>query len=180
MKKDISKKELHKIAKTIQWHYKAGLASMYRKAFSCTRAVARYDNNKRYELRMAIEDSLTPSNKLHDSTKVKEILSSLHIYQDQDEYRYITFLTGFKLPSLKTITSDLRVLMNDFNGMDFSNDNLSVEMGPFELDGVHFGNFTVTFDIDDSEPIEKLTFSEFPEPTSVLVNNREWNSNNRE
>jgi PKD repeat protein len=36
------------------------------------------------------------------------------------------------------------------------------------------GIFTIEFDIDSSEPMEQLVFSEFPEPNSVMVNNKEW------
>jgi hypothetical protein len=36
------------------------------------------------------------------------------------------------------------------------------------------GIFTIEFDIDTSTPMEELTFTEFPEPTSALVNNQEW------
>jgi hypothetical protein len=145
IRKNIPRKELHKIAKTIQWYYKAGLAKTYERAFYDIVSVTQYDSSKRYELRAAIEDCLIPSNKLHDPTKVKEILHSLSVFEDHDSFRYITFLARFKLPSLKIITSDLEVLMSDFGGIDFSNDELSVEMGPFELEGVYFGNFIATF-----------------------------------
>jgi hypothetical protein len=144
----INKKELHKIAKTIQWHYKSSFAQNYKQAFSYIRKVARYDEEKKYKLRLAIENCLTPSNKLHNSSETIGILNSLGIYNnDYIEYQYITFLSKFRVPTLKTITSDLKILMNDFEGINFSGDCLTVEMGPFTLEGVHFGNFQVSFDM---------------------------------
>jgi len=149
MKRSIPKKELHKIAKNIQWCFKSGLSKMYRKAFSYTKSITRYDSEKRYKLRLAIEDSLAPSSKLHDSSTVKEVLKSCGLFEDYDEFRYISFLAGFKLPSLDIITSDLNSIINSFEGINFQNDQLSVEMGPFELEGVNFGNFIATFNMND-------------------------------
>jgi PKD repeat protein len=36
------------------------------------------------------------------------------------------------------------------------------------------GVFTIEFNIAESEPLEELTFNQFPEPKSVLVDNQEW------
>ena len=113
MRRSIPKKELHKIAKTIQWHYKSNLASNFKAAFSYTSKITGYNEEAKYKLRMAIEDSLTPSNKLHDPKETVSLLNSLGYNGDYNEYRYISFLACFKLPSLKTITSDLNALMND-------------------------------------------------------------------
>jgi PKD repeat protein len=78
--------------------------------------------------------------------------------------------------------SNIKELEIDVNSM-FKDESLKVFKRPYDsisnMDMLYWleageGIFTVTFDIDDNEPMEKLTFTEFPEPTSVLVNNRDW------
>lgn len=143
VKRSLPNKELHKIAKTIQWNYKSNLAYTYREAFGSITLISN-SSEVTYKLRSAIEDSLNPSNKFHNLDEVTELLKSIK-YGGGYEGRCIKFLTGFKLPSLTTIKADLKALMGNFNGINLSDDFLTVEMGPFSIEGVEFGNFQVGF-----------------------------------
>jgi hypothetical protein len=158
--RNLPKEELHKIAKTIQWHYRANQAHNFRKGF---RHIERVTDSKesQYKLRQIIGDSLDPSNKFHDPKEAQNILNSKGFYDGHDEYKYITFLAGFKLPSLKTIMSELTILMKEFEGIAFCRDSLIVEMGPFTLEDVEFGNFQVGFPMTyfcliDNESVPRL------------------------
>ena len=140
IKNSFPKKDLHRIAKTIQWHYRYNLSDTYRKAFD-TISKLDCDEQIKYNLRLGIEDSLNPSSKLYSAKEVDKQLKSADLYEDQSRYKRIMFPTIFKLPTLKTIIEDLNAIMKDFSGINFTDDCLTVEMGPFELEGVNFGSF---------------------------------------
>jgi PKD repeat protein len=102
---------------------------------------------------------------------------------NSSEYGEIT-LTYYTSSNQLEVTkvSNIKELEINVKSM-FKDESLKVFKRPYDtisnMDMLYWldageGIFTVTFDIDSNEPMEKLTFTEFPEPTSVLVDNREW------
>lgn len=80
-----------------------------------------------------------------------------------------------KVENIKEIKINVKSLFDDEAQKVF-------KKSPSEIPGMDLeywleagdGVFTVDFNIDSSEPIEKLTFTKFPIPNSVTVNNQEW------
>ena len=80
-----------------------------------------------------------------------------------------------KVENIKTLKIDVQSMFEDesmkvFKRSDSSMPDLHMNYWLEARDGV----FTIEFDIDKSEPLESLTFTKFPEPKSVRVNNQEW------
>jgi PKD repeat protein len=91
-------------------------------------------------------------------------------YWTQDNKLDIT-----KVENIKTLKIDVQSMFEDesmkvFKQSHSDDQDLNLAYWLEAGDGV----FTIDFDIDQSEPMEELTFTEFPEPVSVLVNNVEW------
>jgi hypothetical protein len=88
-------------------------------------------------------------------------------------------LNVYQISNIKSLKIDVNSMFKDESIRVFKRPSESIEN--WDLDywlNAGDGIFTVTFDVIKSEPLESLTFSKFPEPTSVLVNNQEWwNSN---
>jgi hypothetical protein len=147
--KNITKKELRRIAKTIQWHYKSNFAKTYHKAFSYITEITRYNEDKKLKLRLAIENSIMPSRKMQDPSEVQSILRQLGYHRDHRQYRYIEYMAKFRIQPIDMIVSELIALMENFNGINFSNDTLTVEMGPFIIKDVNFGNFQVKLHVTE-------------------------------
>jgi PKD repeat protein len=102
---------------------------------------------------------------------------------NSSENGYIT-LTYHTEPNKLDITEvrNIKTLKIDVNSM-FSDEVEKVfkksetEISTMDMDywyDAKDGIFTVEFDIATGEPMESLTFNEFPVPVSVLVNNEEW------
>ena len=87
IRRNIQGKELHKIAKVIQWNFKRNFANTYARAFQYTDSV--HGENK-YKLRLAMDNSLVPSNKLNDPSETIDLLESSGIY-DGDVYDNVRF-----------------------------------------------------------------------------------------
>lgn len=92
------------------------------------------------------------------------------IYWTQDNKLEVT-----KVDNIKTLKIDVKSMFEDEANKVFKRS--SGELPDFDMDywlEAGDGVFTITFDIPNNEPIQRLTFTRFPTPTSVLVNNQEW------
>jgi hypothetical protein len=92
------------------------------------------------------------------------------IYWTQDNRLEIT-----KVDNIKTLKIDVASMFQDEANNVFKQS--SGALPNFDMDywlEAGDGVFTITFDIPNNEPMESLTFTRFPTPTSVLVNNQEW------
>jgi PKD repeat protein len=80
-----------------------------------------------------------------------------------------------KLENIKTLEIDVQKLFEDESEKVFKQAPSIISTMDMDYwleagDGI----FTVTFDIASDEPLEELTFTKFPSPTSVLVDGQEW------
>jgi PKD repeat protein len=79
------------------------------------------------------------------------------------------------IENIKTLTIDVQSLFEDEASKVFK--SVHTDIPTMDLDywlEAKDGIFVVEFELAAGEPIESLTFTKFPEPKSVLVNNQEW------
>jgi PKD repeat protein len=80
-----------------------------------------------------------------------------------------------KVQNIKELTINVKSMFEDesqrvFKTSTIENPNIHMDYWLEAGDGI----FTIDFNIDKSEPLEKLTFSKFPTPKKVTVNNQDW------
>jgi PKD repeat protein len=84
-------------------------------------------------------------------------------------------LDVYNVDNIRTLKIDVQSLFNDESQKVFKKSNVQIPTMDMDYwleagDGI----FTVEFNIDKDKPMDTLTFTKFPTPTSVLVNNQEW------
>ena len=103
----------------------------------------------------------------HDTGKNGRI--SLRYYTDANK------LSVSKVENIKTLKIDVRSMFEDESQKVFKKSHTAIPNMDLDYwleagDGI----FTIEFNIASGQQLESLTFTEFPEPESVLVNNKEW------
>jgi len=103
----------------------------------------------------------------HDSNEPGRI--ELTYYTDSN------MLEISKVENIKTLEIDVQSLFEDESERVFKQANTAIPSMDMDYwleagDGI----FTIKFDIAEGDQLESLTFTKFPTPTSVTVNNQEW------
>jgi PKD repeat protein len=105
------------------------------------------------------------------------------VLHNESQYGYID-LTYWTADNILDITNikNIKELSIDVNSMFEDESERVFKKLPGDISTMDMdywfvagdGIFVIKFNIGESEPLEKLTFNEFPTPTSVLVDNQEW------
>ncbi|UCH89353.1 MAG: PKD domain-containing protein [Thermoplasmata archaeon] len=79
------------------------------------------------------------------------------------------------IENIKTIDIDMQSIFEDEADEVFNKPSSEISEQDLidQLAGTD-GILTIEFDIDESEPVESVTFTNFPTPTSVMINNADW------
>ncbi len=126
------------------------------------------DEKYTYHLTFTTDGQTTHYDILRYNSDVPGIITLTYWTQDNK-------LDISKVENIKTLKIDVQSMFEDesmkvFKKSHSSNKNLHMDYWLEAGDGI----FTIEFNIDKSEPMESLTFTNFLEPKSVRVNNQEW------
>lgn len=126
------------------------------------------DEKYTYHLTYTTDGQTTHYDVLRHNSDIPGIITLTYWTQDNK-------LDISKVENIKTLKIDVLSMFEDesmkvFKKSHSSSKDLHMKYWLEAGDGV----FTIEFNIAESEPMESLTFTNFPEPKSVRVNNQEW------
>ena len=130
MKQNYTEDELLEVAKSLQQIIYGNTSGVHYEDF---KTIINYtESDRRTKLLDNISNIMDINDKFADPAEHEALLA--RVFGNGREYKTVRHALTFRIPSLKSIVEELKVIISEFEGLDITGTSISTIMGPYSIE----------------------------------------------